>query len=184
MPEGPVTVNSFVFPPLLAQTYRMNAGRIFSRFLRLSVVIGVLGGCVPLTIFHREGASVARMQQDEASCEVQALNEAPVKIEIEREPPIFLPPQERCDSQGNCVTTPGRWIPGEVYRFDANEAQRRRVETQCMAQLGYSRVSIPRCSGDVARSVPVAATSRLPPLNDASCSVRNRDGTWQIVNVE
>jgi hypothetical protein len=69
-----------------------------------------------------------------------------------------------------------------VISYDPNDGLRKQVERQCMADIGYSPVSIPVCPDNVARAVPPAATRVLPALGPKACVIRNRDGSFQIVN--
>ena len=142
----------------------------------------VLLGCASLDTYYKPGASVALLNRDTTACEVKALRDVPASTITRRKPPVFVPGRRSCDSDGNCVDTPGYYLPGGFETFDPNEGLRLRVERQCMADKGYAPVSIPACPDSVARAVPPRATSRLPQLSDASCVIRNSDGSFQIVN--
>ena len=138
--------------------------------------------CAPLSIYHKPGVSVSRMQSDQLACEVRALKDAPVANRVRQEPPRFIPARRICDGAGHCTVRHGYWLPGRVYTVDVNADLRKRVETSCMAARGYSPVSIPPCPQSVADAAPVAATRTLPTLAPNSCAIRNDDGSFQIVN--
>ena len=142
----------------------------------------VLGACVPLSIYYKPGASVSRLERDTTQCQVDALSKAPVASQIRQEPPTYVPERKICDAAGNCTIRPGFWKDGQIYTVDVNQGLRGRVEEQCMADRGYQPVSIPACPSSVSQAVPAAATRTLPQLSPSSCAIRNRDGSWQIVN--
>lgn len=139
----------------------------------------LLAGCAPLSIYYKPGAEVRTLRSDTLACEVQALRDAPVSLQTRQEPAVFVPPRQTCDSSGNCRRDGGYWIPGRVYTVDVNTALRNRVETYCMAQRGYSPVNIPACPAGLKAT---GQTSVLPNLTEASCAIRNEDGTFLIVN--
>lgn len=143
-----------------------------------------LTACAPLTIYHRTGASVNRMQQDTNTCSVRALGAVPVNTQIRQSPPRYIPGRRTCDESGNCTEQPGFYVPGEIYTVDVNKKLRRQTEMQCMAKKGYVPVSIPQCSDRIARSVTPQATTKLPPLTETSCVIRNTDGSWQIITAQ
>ncbi|MCZ4254936.1 hypothetical protein PVW51_13280 [Sulfitobacter sp. PR48] len=144
--------------------------------------LGVAASCAPLTTYYKPGVAVDRLNRDTTACQVAALRDVPASTQVRRLPPEFIPPRRRCDSAGNCTVVPGYYIPGETISFDPNDGLRKRVEQQCMADRGYAPVSIPPCPDNVARAAPPAATRVLPALGPESCAIRNRDGSFQIVN--
>ena len=149
----------------------------------LTLLAAALAACAPLQTYYRPGASVADLNRETLACEVQALRDVPRSLVVERERPEFVPPRRSCDAKGACrVTRAGYWVPGRVIRYDPNDGLRRRVERQCMADKGYTPVSIPQCPDAVARAAPPGATTRLPVLRDGACVIRNPDGSAQIVN--
>ena len=148
---------------------------------RLLLLVLVLAACAPLKTYYKPGAPVDVVSRDTTACEVKALRDVPPSIQIRRLPPIFVAGKRVCDANGNCKETPGYYVHGGVESYDANLPLRGRVEVQCMADKGYVPVSIPPCPDSVVRAAPPAVTTRLPVLNEASCVIRNRDGTFQIV---
>lgn len=155
---------------------------ILSRlFFSLCIGLMVLTGCAPLTIYHREGVSVTRMNSDLLSCELSALADAPVANQIRRTPPRYIPARRICHADGSCYSKGGYFIPGEVFTVDVNQDLRNRAEQQCMANAGYTPATLPNCPGGIARAAPEGATQVLPRLSENSCVIRNDDDTWQIV---
>ncbi len=144
-------------------------------------ILGVVAGCAPLNTYYKPGASVADVRRQTTACEVSALDKVPPSTQIRHEPPVFVPPRRVCNSSGQCRTFPGYFEPGATYSFDPNDGLRARVEGQCMADAGFAPVSIPACPSGVANAAPAGATTTLPALNDASCVIRNKDGSFQIV---
>ncbi|MEM9697768.1 MAG: hypothetical protein AAF943_03165 [Pseudomonadota bacterium] len=106
----------------------------------------------------------------------------PASTVVRRLPPIYVPGRKICKASGKCSKSRGYYVPGGVERFDPNDGLRTRVERQCMADKGFSPVSIPPCPESVAQAVPARATTRLPALSEGSCVVRNSNGSFQIVN--
>ena len=174
MTDGLNRVNSIVRAPGRVQTAIMKAAKSL-------VLLLTLAACAPLSLYYRPGVSVAKLETDRTACEVSALRDAPVANQIRQEPPIFVPGRQVCVPNRGCVTQPGHWRQGSVYTVDVNKGLRARVMDQCMAQKGYQPVTIPRCEGAVAQAAPQGATRVLPKLDEKSCAVMNRDGTWQIV---
>lgn len=176
MTDGRNRVNSIVNPKDFRQSCHMKT-RIATLILTLA-----LPACAPLTLYYKAGTPVATQQRDTTACEVLALRDAPVANQVRRTPPTYVPPRRVCNSAGACSTTGGYYLPGEVYTVDVNAPLRKRVETQCMADRGYSPTSIPACPAGVKQAAPVGTTSTLPRLTPKSCAIRNSDGSFQIVN--
>jgi hypothetical protein len=181
MAEGPETVNSIV----LRREARQNGGMKPNLSVVAGVAVLLLTGCsTSLSIYHREGAVVSRMQNDLLNCEVSALADVPVSTQIRRGPPEYYPGYRVCQNDGRCYYRGGYFFPGEVYTVDGNLGLRKRVLQQCMANQGYSPVTVPNCPNAVRSKVPVAATQVLPQLSEQSCAIRNDDGSWQIVTLQ
>lgn len=140
-----------------------------------------LAACAPLTLYHRPGASVARMQTDQLNCEVRALKDAPVASEIRQRPPVFFPGRQICNGL-DCFYRPGYWLDGGIYTVDVNQDLRGRVQDRCMAQSGYQPVTVALCNAAVKSAVTPGQTRTLPTLTPTACSIRYDDGSWQIVN--
>lgn len=149
---------------------------------RMTVAGLVLSACAPLSIYHRPGASVSRMQSDTTDCQVAALRDAPVANQVRQRPPILIPGNRVCDGAGNCWVRPGYWVGGALYTVDVNSDLRARVTDQCMARRGYRPVTIPPCTGAVRSAAPPRQTTTLPALTSTSCVIDYDGGQWQIVN--
>lgn len=150
----------------------------------MRVTIAILGllclsGCQPLSTFYAEGARVDVLERDNTDCDVIALRDAPVANQIRQSPPYYVS-RRYCHRKGHCYDR-GYWVEGELYTVDVNRDLRRRVKTQCMADLGYSPVQIPRCPFGIAEAAPLGETTVLPRLTENSCVIHNEDGSFQIV---
>lgn len=152
------------------------------RCLALSTALLALSGCLPLSLYYKDGAPVSKMESVLTDCELLALSKAPVIQDVEIIPGYSIPPRTTCDSHGNCTTIPGRYRRTEVIVTDLNAGRRQKFEAQCMSRSGYRRVSIPTCSAGIANATPPRITTVLPTLTAQSCVIRNRGGSWQIVN--
>ena len=140
----------------------------------------LLSGCAPLSLYYKEGESVARMEQTQTACAVAARKDVPPDIRTRYIPPTYMPYQS-CTANGQCHTHYRILTPGRVEQYDAAEALRGKVEGQCMAARGYARVSVPQCDAETTRATVLRATQTLPPLTRDSCAIRLKSGRWQIV---
>ncbi len=120
------------------------------------------------------------MNRTLTECEVSSLSRVPVDRRVERDP-VRIVPRKICDSEGNCGIVYDR-VGGEVRTYDNNAGLRQRVLNLCMTDQGYNYVEVPACPAAVKRAAPAGATAIMPQLSTSSCSIRNNDGTWQIVN--
>jgi hypothetical protein len=178
MAEGLETVNWFVF----AGTVRQSA-LMFGLLTRLApFALLAVAGCAPLSIYYQPGVAVSRMQEDTTRCEVAALKDAPVATEIRQRPPVYFPGYPVCNGAGACTYMPGYWAPGGIYSVDLNADLRARVTDLCMAEKGYSPVTIERCPPGLDTAAPPGPTTTLPKLSAASCAIRLDDGGWRIVD--
>lgn len=177
MADGPGPVNSIVPGDCSVQT------DIMTYRLVLCVLLLGFAACAPLSIYHRPGVAVAKMEDDLLGCQVAALEQAPVASQVRRGPPIYVPERYYCNDHGHCYRRGGYFIPGEIYTVDVNAPLRRKIETRCMARKGYQRVDIPNCPAGVTLEPSPADTQVLPPLTENSCAIRGSGGTWQIVEI-
>jgi hypothetical protein len=175
MTDAPLSVNSIVLNGMLGHLGFMKP--VFTLFAAGMALVA----CGPLSLYYRPGVSVTRMQNDQISCEVGALKDAPVANELRQRPPIFIPGRQICGT-GGCYTNRGYWVSGGSYTVDLNSDLRSRVETQCMSRKGYQPIDVPLCTGAVKASFPPGQTQVLPKLTQSTCAVRYDDGSWQIVN--
>lgn len=139
------------------------------QYLLISAAFGLLAGCLPVDVYHKTGASLARLQADETACQVKALKEVPVNKMTRITPPRTLP-RQICNDDGECRVVYVE-IGGEVETYDANAPLREKYEAQCMADKGYAQVELPICE-----KRPDTLPGTVPALNQDSCAVRTKTG--------
>jgi hypothetical protein len=142
--------------------------------------LATLAACAPLKLWYKPGATVAASDDRLLRCRTRAAQKIPVNTQTRRTP-VQIVPRRVCDSDGDCNVYYDR-IGGETIIFDANEDLREDVVAQCMRRGGYTPVSIPPCPDSLRATIPAGRTETLPRLTEAACVIRNRDGSWQIVN--
>ena len=152
------------------------------RVSSLALIAFMMAACQPVSMYYRPGVTVTKANEDSLNCEVSALKDAPVVQQIRQTPSTYIPPRQYCTADGRCSIRGGYWEPGRVYTVDVNAQLRRRLTDRCMAASGYVPVSIPACPQSVANATPPGLTNVLPELTENSCSIRNDDGSFQIVN--
>ena len=150
----------------------------------LSLSIFFLSACTPLTIYHRDGVAVSRMQSDLLDCQVGALEDAPVSSQLRRGPPRYIPSYRYCPHAGSCYRRGGYYYPGEVYSVDVNASLRSQLENRCMASQGYKRVELPNCPAGTKAPDGQVQSRTLPPLSENTCAIRGENGSWRIVDIE
>ncbi|MRU13836.1 hypothetical protein FDP25_00140 [Roseovarius sp. A21] len=147
----------------------------------LMTALTVLAACAPLTVYYKQGASVAAMEQTLNQCEVEALRKVPPRILTRYIPPTTAP-YTHCDANGNCYTYYRTITPGRFERYDADEGLREKTARLCMAGAGFEKVSIKECDPDqIEAARPLSATQTFPPLTENSCAIRLKSGRWKIV---
>lgn len=134
------------------------------------LAFGLVSGCFPVEIYHKTGVSLTRLHADETACQVKALKNVPVN-KLTRVTPVRFIPRQICDGNGNCHAT-FVMVGGEVETYDANKDLRARYAQQCMTDKGYSKIELPRCTGEAPEPLPRHA----PALSDESCAVRTKTG--------
>lgn len=145
----------------------------------LPILLGVVS-CTPLTLYYKPGVEVSRMQTDTLGCETQALRDAPVANEIRQSPPEFYRGERICNAAG-CYYGPGYWIPGHIYTVDVNRSLRVRLKQNCMAEKDYQLVKLPNCSLAIEKAAGTGQTTQLPQISENFCAIKNKDGSFQIV---
>ncbi|WP_420555878.1 hypothetical protein [Roseovarius sp.] len=141
----------------------------------------LLAGCLPTTVYYKEGAPVSGVARDHTQCDVDALRQVPVRTLTRYIPPTYSYRQV-CNGAGACRTVRVILSPGRWERYDANEGLRARVARQCMADQGYEKVSLKPCPPEVVEATVITATRVQPPLTEKSCAIRIKGGKYQIVN--
>ncbi len=171
---APVNAPPFALTLRTGQSCNMR----FTTSLILSVC---LGGCLPLSTYYKEGATVDRLIRDETTCDVRALRDAPVNNQTRVEPPRYVPERKYCDATGKCVVRGGYFVNGATYTVDANAKLRSRVKRLCMQDEGYRPVEIPSCPQSIVKAAPSKSTRVLPNLTPNSCVIKRQDGSILIV---
>jgi hypothetical protein len=139
-----------------------------------------LAACGPVSVYYKDGGSVARQKTDLLSCKVDALEKAPVANQIRQAPPYYVPGRRYCRPDGSCYYSGGFFAGGELYSVDVNAGLRRDLRRQCMALLGYRPVEVPRCGNGTVTAGTTLST--MPTLSPQSCAVRDSSGDWQIID--
>ncbi|QFT93033.1 hypothetical protein FIU86_09265 [Roseovarius sp. THAF9] len=177
MTDGAVTVNCFV---PRGNVDKLGCMRWYLAPL-FACVAPLLAGCLPTTVYYKEGAPVSGVARDRTQCNVAALREVPVRTLTRYIPPTYSY-RPVCNAAGACKTVRVLLSPGRWERYDANEGLRARVARQCMADQGYQKVSLKPCPPEVVEATVITATRVQPPLTENSCAIRIRGGKYQIVN--
>ena len=138
------------------------------------LALAFLSACGPVGFYYREGATVESVSRAQTGCEASSLKQAPVATQVRQRPPTYWPGRVYCDGVG-CVRGPGYWVDGGFYTVDTNSELRGRITSQCMADQGFSRVELPRCTGGTS-SIP----STLPGLDQNTCAQQLPDGRWRV----
>ena len=145
------------------------------------VVLG-LASCGPLPVYYRSGNDQTRTNSDTLTCKVAALKDAPVANQIRQRPPVYYPGRQYCNA-GGCWTGPGYWVDGGTYTVDVNQGLRSQLEQRCMAQKGYQRLELPRCTKEqIAKLQSMPGRNRHDAgLSQESCAVLQSNGTTVIL---
>lgn len=139
-----------------------------------------LTACTSMTIYHRDGAEVSRIDTDLTACRASAQTEVPPDIRQRYIPPVYSY-QSYCYPNGYCTSQRILSAPGYFTPYDANEGKRAAWIQSCMAQKGFSQISLPLCEGEVTRATTIRRTRVQPPITETSCIIRIRGGGYQIV---
>ena len=141
----------------------------------VSALVG-LSACVPSTTsgYWQEGATEGRTNQAITQCQVESLRAVPPSVAIGTTPRYTTPTQTSCYNTGynrvQCSSTGGQTYGGNTYSYDPNDGLRSRVEAQCMANRGFSVVSLPTCTSEQRRSKAFGPfPSKLPPVSSVAC---------------
>lgn len=149
----------------------------------LMLILCATAACAPYSGYYQAGQTVARLNADQTTCEVQAAQKVPPNTQIRRTPVTVSPPQRVCNEAGDCVVYPGQVSGGDAYTVDTNLPLRQRVEDQCMGAKGYQKVQIPLCTPQVSKAIEGRAITTLPPLNDRVCAARTQSRDYVFVTV-
>lgn len=134
-----------------------------------------LSACAPQVTegYWQDGAAVSRIDQSFTQCQVEALRDVPQSVAVGTQPSYTTPVQTNCYNTGysaQCSSTGGQIIGGQTYSYDPNAGLRNRVEAQCMANRGFSLVSLLVCTATQRNSGALRGFSgNLPPLQTVAC---------------
>lgn len=140
-----------------------------------------LSACAPTTqtVYWQDGTTQGRINQAVTQCQVEALQSVPQSVAVGTTPRYTTPVQTNCYDTGyglQCNSTGGQTLGGQTYSYDPNSDLRNRVEAQCMANRGYSLVSLPVCTPEQRRSGNLRGfPANLPPIQSVACVY---DGTY------
>lgn len=122
--------------------------------MRKTVAIGIIGvgllaGCMtpePMPFYLKTGSTPIQHNEAQLECEVTAAQSVPVSNQISTTP-TFTTPISCSPGYGGYVTcSGGQKLGGNVVTNDANLDLRVRLETQCMANKGYTVRYLPNCT--------------------------------------
>ena len=145
----------------------------------LSLGILALCGCADPVLWYKNGNTLDQRDRDSLRCEVAATRDAPVALHTTQGAGQFIPATTSCSMETlgglprkePCITTPARWAAGPTVTHDANTVLRGKVYRQCMTDLGYQKISLPRCA-NTQRTV----TAKMGRLTHNSCAVPLANG--------
>jgi hypothetical protein len=179
MPEAIGGVKSIVTSAQIRQFYSMSNIRLASAF---SVVLLGVAACGPLPVYYNAGSDQTRTNSDTLTCNVTALKEAPVANQIRQRPPVYYPGRQYCNANG-CWTGPGYWVDGGTYTVDVNQGLRSQLVQRCMAQKGYQRLELPRCTKEQITQLQSVPSGSHPTagLSTEACAVQQSNGTTVIL---
>lgn len=140
-------------------------------------LLTTLASCTERSIWYQQGVSLSQRDRDALACEVQATRDAPVATQG---PMRLVPGGTSCRMETlgglprreTCITTAPRWESGPITTVDVNKPLRIKVYRQCMADLGYTQISLPRCE-----TRPRTVPATMGPLTANSCAVPLDSGT-------
>lgn len=130
-----------------------------SPVLKLSALaIAVLSaGCAQYQ-WRKAGATQAEFNQDSYACQMEAARAFPTQVVQQQLASGYTTPSTtNCYGSGsaygsgnmvfgntntNCTTMPGRYVPPVTYTSDVNEDNRKNAAMSCMFARGYERVRV------------------------------------------
>ena len=150
-------------------------------------IVAALAACVdttPVELSWRQGVSVSKLKSDSLNCEMAATRAVPINNQVGVTPtyrtPVYQNPSYTSCYGGtysvSCTTTGGGFsggqtYGGQVYTYDANSGLRESYFNQCMAQRGYSPISIRPCTPSELKAATrkLSGSSVLPPPSEVLC---------------
>lgn len=156
------------------------------RLFALTALLFVCACAGPVTVWYDKGTPGEQADRDLLACRVKGAQSVPVDQRIDTTPIYTTPTRTLCkparhDPEATvCTTTGGEVSGGRTYSYDANEDLRADVVAQCMADLGYTQVSLPRCTTQ--QETGALDFRRHPELTPQTCVTRaSGSDSWRIV---
>lgn len=144
------------------------------RIIGSAVILVALAACeTEQTIVYRPDTPASTRSRDLLACELMAAQQVPVNTQIRTNPVYVSPANIQCTSYGystSCYDYGSQVSGGGVYSVDANVGLRARVRAQCLADRGYSAVTLPICTSQTSnQSAYNMSTTALPHPSAISC---------------
>ncbi|WP_172293526.1 hypothetical protein [Pseudoruegeria sp. HB172150] len=146
------------------------------KYLALICTAAVLAGCAydGDTVTRRNGNLPVSLQADLRGCEAQSFVAYPIDETLRGRIGYGAVPYEwACDGE-RCVNAE-TFTPIAIRDYAAGP--RVRYVTNCMAELGYTRLVLPQCAPD---EVP-GSTYRLSSATEGACAARVKDDGWVAI---
>jgi len=126
--------------------------------------------------YYAEGAAIATRDRDLAQCQAEARRDLPPQLVTRYTPRQFHPGVQQCNAAGICTVSAPYWTGGDPYSVDMNETARAGSETACMAERGYTLISLPACPQGAA----VAASTTMAALGTETCLLNRQNGALVV----
>ena len=113
------------------------------------VGVGLLAGCMtpaPLRYYLKTGSNSLTHNEAQLECEVAAAQSVPVSNQVSTTPTFTTPVTCSPGFGGSVTCNGGQTFGGNVVTHDANLDLRVRLESQCMANKGYTVRYLPNCT--------------------------------------
>ncbi len=128
----------------------------------------ILAGCTEYSTQYRVGNTKTETNVDQAACNRFAADTVPIYLVTD-----WIPRYGK----------DGRIIGHRVETYDINEGRRHTAVRECMAELGYQRVSIPFCKSKDVEGKSFAPITGSPPLTPTMCGLRQEGGQRVLVDL-
>ncbi len=127
--------------------------------------------------YYAEGVSIGQRDSDLARCNSEAHRDHPPNLITRYTPRVFHPGTQVCTAPGVCHMTAPYWTGGNPYTVDLNRQVRSSTVTGCMADRGYTLISLPSC-----RQGTASASTTMAPLGSDTCLIDRENGGALVVN--
>lgn len=134
-----------------------------------AVVLG-LAACQtgPVSVLYKEGSTRSERQDAYDQCFIAALKEVPQNMVTEVTGGYSYPGTVTCNDKGVCAEIGGYTTPIESYSYDTNEKLRDRLIDRCLANKGYTGVTVPYCQTKEERAAYRMQVAQ-PPISQLTC---------------